>query len=216
MISSRDRILNKLKKYANGNIPEKDQSSINHAVDSASLEDPLAHFKGLMRASHTEIHQCTDSSLLNTLADLIARKGYKRVLLGESMFRGLDKELVDSEVLMERYKSNIETFKPAMFNHIEVGITHTEGAIADSGALVLHPTEQEPRLLSLVPPIHIAVLKASQLYASMEDYIKTNITNGKMPTNLLFISGPSKTADIQQTLAYGAHGPKELIVVIVN
>ncbi len=68
--------------------------------------------------------------------------------------------------------------------------------------------------MSLVPPLHIALLNASQiydnLYQAQQDWPKP------MPSNLLLISGPSKTADIEQVLAYGAHGPKDLIVLIVE
>lgn len=68
------------------------------------------------------------------------------------------------------------------------------------------PDEQEPRLMSLVPPVHIAVLKAEKIHDTLAE---------AMPTNLLLISGPSKTADIELTLAFGVHGPKELIVFIL-
>jgi L-lactate dehydrogenase complex protein LldG len=64
--------------------------------------------------------------------------------------------------------------------------------------------------------VHIAVLRASRLYASLPAAMAALQPQSRMPSNLLLVSGPSKTADIQQVLAYGAHGPKELIIVLVN
>ena len=64
--------------------------------------------------------------------------------------------------------------------------------------------------------MHIAVLRASRLYASLPAAVAALQPQSRMPSNLLLVSGPSKTADIQQVLAYGAHGPKELIIVLVN
>lgn len=69
--------------------------------------------------------------------------------------------------------------------------------------------------MSLVPPVHIAVLKASGIYDTLSAAMKEEGWAERMPTNLLLISGPSKTADIELTLAFGVHGPKELIVLIL-
>ncbi|MEC7376269.1 MAG: LUD domain-containing protein, partial [Pseudomonadota bacterium] len=72
------------------------------------------------------------------------------------------------------------------------------------------------RLMSLVPPVHVAVLRASELYTTFHEAIHAQNWATGMPTNALLISGPSKTADIEQTLAYGVHGPKELIVLMIE
>jgi L-lactate dehydrogenase complex protein LldG len=69
--------------------------------------------------------------------------------------------------------------------------------------------------MSLVPPIHFALLDAGQLYDTLFAAIVGQGWSARLPTNALLVSGPSKTADIQVTLAYGAHGPKELIVLLL-
>ena len=68
--------------------------------------------------------------------------------------------------------------------------------------------------MSLVPPVHIVLLDASKIYNTFFEAQQAEGWANGLPTNSLLISGPSKTADIQQTLAYGAHGPKELVVLI--
>jgi len=70
--------------------------------------------------------------------------------------------------------------------------------------------------MSLVPPVHIAILQAEKIYNSLSDVIHKEGWSEKMPTNAVLISGPSKTADIELTLAFGVHGPKELILMIIE
>jgi L-lactate dehydrogenase complex protein LldG len=107
-------------------------------------------------------------------------------------------------------------WKDALFDQMKAGITHCAGAIADTGTLVLLPDGGEPRTLSLVPPCHIALLAASTIADNLAELVAAGRWQQAMPTNLLLVSGPSKTADIQQTLAYGAHGPSRLLVVLVE
>ncbi len=112
------------------------------------------------------------------------------------------------------YGEPLEAFKETLFHRIEAGFTSTVGGVAETGGLLLEPGPEEPRLLSLVPPVHIALLRASTIQDSLWSAIRT-LGWGRGPAaNALLISGPSKTADIEQTLAYGVHGPKRLIVVL--
>ena len=90
------------------------------------------------------------------------------------------------------------------------------GVVAESGSLVLWPDAEEPRLMSLVPPVHVALLDADRLYENFAALIVAEHWGDGMPTNALLISGPSKTADIEQTLAYGIHGPKELVTLLLE
>jgi len=89
---------------------------------------------------------------------------------------------------------------------MDAAITSTAGGIAETGALILLPDEQEPRLMSLVPPVQFAGLKAAKHLDPLAE---------AMPSNLLLISEPSITTDIELTLASGVHGPKELIFFIL-
>ena len=107
-------------------------------------------------------------------------------------------------------------WKDDLFDVCQAGITHCAGAIADTGTLVLLPDGGEPRTISLVPPCHIALLAASTIADNLAGLVAAGRWQQAMPTNLLLVSGPSKTADIQQTLAYGAHGPSRLLVVLVE
>ena len=118
-------------------------------------------------------------------------------------------ELIDAD-------RDIEAWQEELFQHVDAGLTSTRGGIAETGSLWLWPDADEPRLLSLVPPLHIAVLDVDAIEDTLFDVITHQGWASGMPTNALLISGPSKTADIEQVLAYGAHGPKELVVLILE
>ena len=114
------------------------------------------------------------------------------------------------------YDRPLEDLKPQLFETIEAGLTTTRGAIAETGSLILWPSADEPRTLSLVPHIHVALLRTDALYDTFLQAMREQGWAQAMPTNVLLVSGPSKTADIEQTLAYGVHGPKRLIVLVVH
>ena len=114
------------------------------------------------------------------------------------------------------YDRPVETFKQDLFEGMAAGFTTTLGGIAETGGLLLAPGPAEPRLLSLVPPVHVALLRAERIFDTLYQAFRELGWNAGLPPNALVISGPSKTADIEQTLAYGVHGPKRLVVVLVG
>lgn len=111
------------------------------------------------------------------------------------------------------YERPIDGWKRELFEEVDAGFTTTRGGIAETGGLILWPSPEEPRLLSLVPPVHFALLDTASIHATFFEAVRRENWAAAMPRNALLISGPSKTADIEQTLAYGVHGPKRLVVV---
>jgi L-lactate dehydrogenase complex protein LldG len=96
----------------------------------------------------------------------------------------------------------------------DVGITTAQAAIAETGTLVLDSAHERHRLVSLVPPVHIAIVDASTIRATLGETL-TMLQNGKeLSPAVTFITGPSRTADIELTLTIGVHGPQELYVII--
>jgi len=114
------------------------------------------------------------------------------------------------------YDKSIEDWRDELFDTIDASFTCARSAIAETGSLILWPDAAEPRLMSLVPPVHFVLLDTGKIHADFYQAIKAEGWKDRMPTNALLISGPSKTADIQQTLAYGAHGPRELVVLFCH
>jgi L-lactate dehydrogenase complex protein LldG len=114
------------------------------------------------------------------------------------------------------YTKPIEAWKVELYSDVDAAVTSAAGGVAETGSLILWPGAQEPRLMSLVPPIHFAILSAASLYPTLADAMRAQEWVTHMPTNPLLISGPSKSADIEQTIAYGVHGPKALVVIVTT
>lgn len=180
-------------------------------------EQKLTLFRNAMEPVHGEIHDCREGDWVATLSQLLADRQVSLMLVGNGTepLATLRASTVDLPELLV-YDEPAANWQEHLFNNVGAGLTTTRGGIAETGSLILWPSAEEPRLTSLVPPIHIALLKASGLHGSLRDAMVAQDWASGMPTNALLVSGPSKTADIEQTLAYGVHGPRELIVLVVE
>lgn len=103
--------------------------------------------------------------------------------------------------------------EPAAVAAAEVGITGADWGIAESGTLVLASGPGRPRLASLLPAVHMAILPAGHV---LPDLAALFARTGDLPSALTFITGPSRSADIGFTPVLGAHGPTEVVVLVVE
>lgn len=99
---------------------------------------------------------------------------------------------------------------------LDVGVTGADAALAESGTLVLAHGEGRPRMASLAPEIHIALLEVSLIERTLAHWAHENPRLAGETTNLVFVSGPSRTGDIEQQLNLGVHGPRHLHVVMIK
>ena len=97
----------------------------------------------------------------------------------------------------------------------DVGITSADYALADPGALVLLSTSREDRIVSLLPPVHIAVIPAGCILTGIDDLFHALPDPAAVSSSMVIIAGPSRTGDIEMSLVLGVHGPRELHVVVV-
>jgi L-lactate dehydrogenase complex protein LldG len=98
-----------------------------------------------------------------------------------------------------------------------VGITGAYCAIAETGTLLLLSSPRTPAAASLLPETHIALVRANRIVRTMEDaWALVRSEHGMLPRAVNFVSGPSRTADIEQTLTLGAHGPYRVHIVLVR
>ncbi|MCU0592142.1 MAG: lactate utilization protein [Desulfobacterales bacterium] len=217
--TARNRILERLR-----NAPR--QEAARPDVPASAATDPdrnarIARLKSLMEAMRTEVHVLPAAEWIPRLQGVLQTRAIKTLLyapetdLGAALAEAWQQDAAGLPELVA-YADPVESFKERIFA-VEAAVTTAAGAVADTGALILQPTPAEPRLMSLVPPVHIAVLTAdAMIHSSLSDAIQAGRWSAGMPTNLLLISGPSKTADIELTLAFGVHGPKELVVLILE
>lgn len=98
----------------------------------------------------------------------------------------------------------------------DVGITSADYALADTGTLVLLSTPHEARMISLLPPAHIAVVPCHRLLTGLDELFSIVPDPAGAASSMVLITGPSRTADIEQILVRGVHGPGQLTVVLVG
>jgi L-lactate dehydrogenase complex protein LldG len=185
-------------------------------VAPATLCEP---FEAAARGWRADVLHARPDNWPAAVRRALDRRGLRSIATGAAspLQPGLAEAL--QGLVVRRFERPLAQWKGELFDAVDAGVTSTVAGIADTGTLVLCPGTHEPRTLSLVPPVHIAVLMASCLYASLPAAMRALYPGDGppgLPTNLLLVTGPSKTADIQQVLAYGAHGPKELVIVLVD
>ena len=103
----------------------------------------------------------------------------------------------------------------------DVGLTGTDYALAETGSLVILPRQGLSRLVSLVPPVHVALVRPEEVLESLHDLfllrrLEFKQRGGEMGSYLNFITGPSRTADIEMTIVQGVHGPRSVHMVLVE
>ena len=100
----------------------------------------------------------------------------------------------------------------------DAGITACEALVAQTGSILVSSATCGGRGLSILPHVHVVVATVDQVVATLGDALHAakERHSGAMPSMLSFITGPSRTGDIERILVLGAHGPKELIVILVG
>ncbi|MCG7899009.1 MAG: lactate utilization protein [Candidatus Thiodiazotropha weberae] len=212
MSSTRDNILQRLR---DNQVELEQPEPSTPSLEAWSVEQRITRFIESQKSVHGEVHTLPAAQWIDWLAEELPKRGLHQVLTGTGdTGNQLSMSNIES-TLFHQYDQPIESWKPELFSQIDAAITGSRCGIAETGTLVLMPDRDEPRLMSLVPPVHIALLDATKLYQSFAEVIEKEQWADGLPTNVLLISGPSKTADIEQTLAYGIHGPKQLITLLL-
>jgi len=110
-----------------------------------------------------------------------------------------------------------ENYRQAVFSGVKAGVTGVDFAVAESGTLCLIHDPDQPRLISIAPALHIALLPIARLLPVYEDVAdRVYSRRCKLPGHLTLITGPSMTADIQGGPFRGMHGPGKLVVILIG
>lgn len=219
-MSARDNILAKLKK-ANA-YPMMEPNTAGYYQQNAMTWDSdisrLKHWAAAMRSVKTEIFWVNADNWPQVFRQVAETKGLKNVLLPVKTSDGLKAQaaLADSTIEALAFDREIDGWKDELFNQVAAGFSSAKCGIARTGTVMLESSPEQPRSLSLVPPVHFCLFDASKMYGEFHHAVAgEKLVEQGMPTNLILVSGPSKTADIQLTLAYGAHGPRDLVVLAI-
>ena len=122
--------------------------------------------------------------------------------------RGVTTTIMGGEATGER-----EAMRQAAVD-AQLGITGVDYAIAETGSVVLLPSPRLSRLTSLLPPVHLAIVRPREVLGTLDDFFLLRrlefYERGRMAPYINFVTGPSRTADIEQQIVIGVHGPGEV------
>jgi L-lactate dehydrogenase complex protein LldG len=218
MNRARERILARLRR-AREAVPFPETAVPLPLPVTIPVAERVPAFRACLEAVRAEVHVTPAAEWPALLRRLVQERGIRTLL------HGVDGPLApalreafggDADGLLMTYRGSIESWKEELFFSVDAAVTSSLGGIAETGSVILWPDAAEPRLMSLVPPVHFVVVAAAQIHATLDDAMQAQRWAEGMPTNALLISGPSKSADIEQTLAYGVHGPKALVVIVAT
>jgi L-lactate dehydrogenase complex protein LldG len=194
------------------------------ASTETDLAELIARFTAEATAVRAQVHSMSDKlQFVDKIAEICAAyNGQEIALSGAKVFAEMN---LTSALAAQGFS----TFVPGETDHEQLvarlancgcGVTAADYAIAETGTIVLSSDEPNALLVSLLPPVHIAVLQSSQIAASLDEVISklsTERINRAGPSrSVTLITGPSRTSDVELVLSIGVHGPKELHVIILE
>jgi L-lactate dehydrogenase complex protein LldG len=178
------------------------------------IEDPLERFATELEEVHGHAHRCVRARLSSTVAEIVTSYSASRVLLTR------DEPLPpDLDQVIEGVGATVAWWPEGGRDPAEaadVSVTGAQWAVAETGTVVVTSAVPGGRAPSLLPTIHVAVVAASRLVDTVATLFKEIAALPKRPSNLVLVTGPSKTGDIENILVQGVHGPKEQHAIVVE
>lgn len=206
--SARDIILKKVKEALKDKATLKNMPDFQSDIYIAQESDIVENFAAKFMASKGVLFFCENNlDFIKLLKAFIVEKQITNLFVFEKSLQELLK-LGNID-----FKVGENTFLLA-----DASVTTCENLISRTGGMFVTSASESGRRLSVYPPIHIVVAYTSQIVREIADginLIKAKY-DGKMPSMISMITGPSRTADIEKTLVLGAHGPKELILFLID
>ncbi len=211
-MDARERILERLRKAAPTDKPECPPVSPDAAVFADMPDNLIECFANQLATLHGEFYRVESlAAAASRVRELLAAVGEGKALRQSSAF--LDDLVAEDEELAGLLE--VDRVLPSQeMAAYAAGVTEADALIARTGSVVLRNTTGGGRRLSVLPPLHIVIARASLLVPSIEDAL-VKIGDGGW-SYATIISGPSRTADIEKILVLGAHGPKRLVVILVD
>jgi len=172
----------------------------------AHAPDRLAQFLGeCERLGTTHARVASEADVPKEVARYLGSQGLDRRVAGWHEFAGLD--WAAAGVAFED--------RPAAKDDA-TGLTGCFCAIAETGTVLLLSAPDQPKVTALLPETHLCVVRASRLLDTMEEsFALLRAEVGEPPRAVFYVSGPSRTADIEQTIVIGAHGPYRVHAIVV-
>src|SRR5208282_4872099 len=215
-MQAREEILGRLKS-ARKNTPAARPAKPVLSEINLDKEQLLQRFTSELKAQTGAVYQAKDKEdAVRILSEIASAEGLKSVLATSGDIYGVDIRAFGTKnnvsVSTVQDFSDREAFRESAFT-VDAGITSADFAVAETGTLGVSFHKDQPRLASIAPPVHIAILPVDRLYPVYEDVIEQVFRHADAaPSQFCFITGPSSTADIRGVHFNGMHGPAKVFV----
>ena len=199
-------------------VPEPSAAHSHPGLPDLPEVDLIAHFIEAFQALDGRVHH---ESPVEVISKIMADRGVDEYVAWDSQHlpvTGLLDELAD------RGYRRIETVLPSDpqgriphqvgYMEVQVGISTAVAALAESGSVVVTSGPGRSRLASVIPEVHVVLAPTARMFRSLSHWA-VQIESSDLPANLMVITGPSRTGDIELTLTRGVHGPGEVHVVLL-
>jgi L-lactate dehydrogenase complex protein LldG len=186
-------------------------------------EQLIAEFIARLAEEAVAVHRVKDfPEVLDRLTVIALEEGLKKIMTStDDVISRLDLagwgKKNDIQVMTPRDFPDRYSYRDAVFDQAQAGITGADFAVAESATIGLIHNKDQARLVSLAPILHIAIVPVDRIVPLYEQVIeKVFARKGEYPSQFVFITGPSMTGDIQGVLFKGMHGPRKVIVILVG
>lgn len=214
-MSSRESILQTLRKAQDRNPIEPTQPKHFDTMiyDRENLVDVYTQYQ---KANMANLISTKRDKLLETINNIIKDNDIKELLCAKNIVDIEDKFMESLQTQTLLYNTSVDDMRDKLFS-IEASILHAQVGVANLGILGLGTNECNPRLASLAVKTCIILLRKEDIVANLFEAFKVLKISGqdnKLPTNIVFLAGPSRTADIELQTVFGVHGPQNIHVVL--
>jgi len=219
--SARNEILERLRAAPKTKIPVRPFMPPLKEV-SLDKEELVNQFTEMLTAETGIVYRVKNNDqALEKLTEIAKQEGLKGVMVStDDVATSLDLPAWGSKtgvkVMSAKDFNGRDEFRDAVFDRVEAGITGIDFAVAESGTLGLIHDKDQARLVSLAPILHIAIVPVERVFPVYETVIESVFNQEKLPSQFVFITGPSMTGDIEGHLFKGMHGPRKVIVILIG
>ena len=208
--TSKEKVLKKIRDALVNHMPPPYEdvdmeSSVMYVPEANRLDEAFA---ASFSASHGKFIFCSDvSELTEGLAAIMQQHDIQKLYCNEDFLKEL---LIELSIPFVSDKEEVA--------HSDAAITGCEALIARHGNIMLSSAQGVSRKAFVMPPVHIIVAGTHQLTPDLKGayHVIKEKYEGKLPSLITFVGGPSRTADIEKTLVYGVHGPKEVYLFLLD
>lgn len=145
---------------------------------------------------------------ISLIQELINQKNAKKIAFSDGDI------ILEIESLLKTEAKFLKNASKGNLFECDLGITSAQFGIAETGTLVIESDKEFNRLTSLIPPVHICIFEAGKIRKTLGETLES--LEKDLSRTVTFITGPSRTSDIELTLAIGVHGPGELFVILIE